>query len=123
MTVCVGAALAGHGWGHGGGSGGGGNGLGGGYGGDGGWGWAPPKYKYKYAVKDGWTKDIKHAEEHRDGGWTEGSYSLLQPDGRTRTVKYTVGPKAGFQAKVYYSGWGHGGEGGVGGGAGIGGGL
>ncbi|KAF4522234.1 hypothetical protein B566_EDAN009078 [Ephemera danica] len=63
-----------------------------------------PKYNFAYAVKDTHTHDIKHHNEHRDGDKTEGEYSLVEPDGTIRTVKYHVHGKSGFVATVHRSG-------------------
>lgn len=59
-----------------------------------------PLYKYAYAVKDIKTGDTKSVREERDGDFTKGFYSLLQPDGIVRTVVYDVGPTTGFNAVV-----------------------
>ncbi|KAL1454919.1 hypothetical protein WDU94_009048 [Cyamophila willieti] len=59
-----------------------------------------PRYKYGYSVHDPKTKDIKSAWEHRDGDVTHGEYSLVEPDGAIRIVKYVVDKDKGFQAIV-----------------------
>ncbi|XP_026679629.1 apoptotic chromatin condensation inducer in the nucleus-like [Diaphorina citri] len=59
-----------------------------------------PRYKYGYSVHDPKTKDIKSAWEHRDGDVTHGEYSLVEPDGAIRIVKYTVNKNEGFRAVV-----------------------
>jgi len=66
--------------------------------------YAHPKYSYAYGVNDHHTGDKKSASETRDGGVVKGHYSLLQPDGITRTVEYVADPVHGFQAKVINSG-------------------
>ncbi|XP_034239870.1 cuticle protein 18.6-like isoform X3 [Thrips palmi] len=65
---------------------------------------AHPKYEYKYGVEDHHTGDYKDAKEERDGDVVKGEYSLLQPDGRKRTVHYTASKHGGFNAIVSYSG-------------------
>lgn len=57
-------------------------------------------YAFSYGVSDGRTGDIKTAWESRDGDTVKGHYSILEPDGSTRTVEYSAGPKTGFQAVV-----------------------
>ena len=61
---------------------------------------AHPKYSYAYGVNDHHTGDKKSASETRDGGVVKGHYSLLQPDGVTRTVEYVADPVHGFQVSL-----------------------
>lgn len=65
---------------------------------------APPQYEFKYGVKDTHTQDIKEQAEKRIGDKVEGHYSLVEPDGTTRTVKYTADHHSGFNAVVTKSG-------------------
>lgn len=65
---------------------------------------APPKYEYKYGVYDPKTGDKKEQYESRIGDAVKGQYSLLQPDGTTRIVKYTSDKKGGFNAEVIIEG-------------------
>jgi hypothetical protein len=65
---------------------------------------APANYEFKYAVKDGHTHDIKEQAEKRVGDKVEGYYSLVEPDGTTRTVHYTSDDHNGFNAVVSKSG-------------------
>ena len=65
---------------------------------------APPQYEFKYGVKDTRTHDIKEQAEKRIGDKVEGHYSLVEPDGTTRTVKYTADHHSGFNAVVTKSG-------------------
>ncbi|ODM90939.1 Larval cuticle protein A2B [Orchesella cincta] len=58
-----------------------------------------PQYQYAYSVRDQITGDIKGQQESRDGDVVQGSYSLVDPDGTLRTVRYTAG-KEGFNAVV-----------------------
>ncbi|XP_069705122.1 cuticle protein 7-like [Periplaneta americana] len=64
----------------------------------------PAHYEFKYAVKDEHTHDIKEQYEKRDGDKVEGYYSLVEPDGTIRTVKYTSDKHVGFIAQVQKSG-------------------
>ncbi|KAK9498706.1 hypothetical protein O3M35_003280 [Rhynocoris fuscipes] len=63
-----------------------------------------PKYAFSYGVKDTHTGDIKHQTEERDGGVVKGQYSLVEPDGSTRTVDYSADDHSGFNAVVTKSG-------------------
>lgn len=62
-----------------------------------------PRYKYAYSVNDKKTGDVKHQNEERDGDVVKGEYSLVEPDGNVRTVKYTADWKTGFHAQVINS--------------------
>ncbi|XP_059477087.1 cuticle protein 7-like [Neocloeon triangulifer] len=64
----------------------------------------PAEYAFEYAVHDDHTKDIHSHKESRKGDRTEGEYSLVEPDGTIRTVKYHVDGKSGFIAEVIRSG-------------------
>ncbi|XP_058806253.1 larval cuticle protein A3A-like [Phymastichus coffea] len=59
-----------------------------------------PRYQFSYDVHDRHTGDIKSQHEVRDGDRVEGSYSLIEPDGSRRTVKYTADKHIGFNAIV-----------------------
>ncbi|KAJ9588166.1 hypothetical protein L9F63_018470 [Diploptera punctata] len=65
---------------------------------------APAHYQYSYGVHDAHTGDVKEQSEQREGDSVQGHYSLVQPDGTTRTVHYTADPHNGFNAHVEYSG-------------------
>jgi hypothetical protein len=65
---------------------------------------APPQYEFRYGVKDTHTQDIKEQAEKRVGDKVEGYYRLQEPDGTTRTVKYTADHHSGFNAIVTKSG-------------------
>lgn len=65
---------------------------------------APAHYKFNYAVHDPHTGDVKDQWESRDGDVVKGSYSLVQPDGATRTVEYTADKHNGFSAVVKTAG-------------------
>nr|XP_024218626.1 cuticle protein 7-like [Halyomorpha halys] len=60
----------------------------------------PPHYEFHYSVHDEHTGDIKSQKEQREGDHTQGEYSLVEPDGSLRLVKYSVEGKSGFQAEV-----------------------
>ncbi|PSN37950.1 hypothetical protein C0J52_10420 [Blattella germanica] len=62
------------------------------------------EHYFKYAVKDEHTQDIKEQYEKRDGDKVEGYYSLVEPDGTIRTVKYSSDKHTGFVAHVEKSG-------------------
>ncbi|XP_046670162.1 cuticle protein 18.6-like [Homalodisca vitripennis] len=59
-----------------------------------------PQYSFAYNVQDTHTGDIKSQHESRDGDVVQGSYSLQEPDGSTRTVEYSADPHNGFNAVV-----------------------
>ncbi|XP_046748928.1 cuticle protein 8-like [Diprion similis] len=72
---------------------------------------AHPKYEFAYGVEDHHTGDHHGQKEHRDGHNVAGEYTLKEPGGNTRTVKYHAG-KHGFFAHVINSnGNDHGGHG------------
>ncbi|ODN01965.1 Pupal cuticle protein Edg-84A [Orchesella cincta] len=58
------------------------------------------KYSFSYAVKNDEFKDVKSHSESRDGNMVAGEYSMLEPDGYTRVVRYTVDSDQGFKASV-----------------------
>lgn len=60
-----------------------------------------PQYSFSYGVNDPTTGDAKQQSETRDGDNVQGSYSLVEPDGSTRTVEYTADPINGFNAVVH----------------------
>ncbi|KAJ8731886.1 hypothetical protein PYW08_014616 [Mythimna loreyi] len=63
-----------------------------------------PKYEFAYKVEDPHTHDQKSQHESRDGHVVKGEYSLHQPDGTIRIVKYHADKKTGFNADVQYKG-------------------
>lgn len=65
---------------------------------------APAKYQFNYGVDDQKTGDRKEQQEVRIGDVVKGQYSLVEPDGTIRTVKYESDPKNGFNAQVIRSG-------------------
>jgi hypothetical protein len=63
--------------------------------------YAPAPYNFEYSVNDPYTYDVKSQQEYSDGnGYVKGSYSLVEPDGSTRTVEYTADDYNGFNAVV-----------------------
>ncbi|XP_034951321.1 cuticle protein 7-like [Chelonus insularis] len=63
---------------------------------------AHPHYEYAYGVKDDHTGDYHGQKEHRDGDEVHGEYTIKEPGGNFRTVKYHAG-KDGFHAHVHNS--------------------
>merc|ERR1719158_1437555 len=63
-----------------------------------------PQYTFGYSISDAITGDSKTRQESRDGDVVTGSYSVVDPDGRLRTVTYTADSIHGFVAKVTYDG-------------------
>ncbi|KAF5307758.1 hypothetical protein FQR65_LT06629 [Abscondita terminalis] len=66
--------------------------------------YAHPKYNFKYGVSDDHTHDHHNQHESRDGDVVHGEYSLHEPDGTIRIVKYTADHKNGFNAEVIKKG-------------------
>jgi hypothetical protein len=64
----------------------------------------PPNYEFIYDVSDAQTNDVKQQAERRVGDKVAGHYSVLEPDGTTRTVQYTADDRNGFNAVVTRSG-------------------
>ncbi|XP_017784712.1 PREDICTED: cuticle protein 7-like [Nicrophorus vespilloides] len=64
----------------------------------------PAHYSFEYGVNDAHTGDVKNQHEERDGDVVKGYYTLIQPDGVTRTVHYTSDAHSGFNANVEYKG-------------------
>nr|QGT33386.1 cuticular protein 33 [Microplitis mediator] len=64
---------------------------------------AHPKYKFAYGVQDHHTGDYHGHKEHRDGKHIVGEYTIKEPGGNVRTVKYYVDPHGGFFADVHNS--------------------
>jgi hypothetical protein len=68
---------------------------------------ANPSYSFSYGIKDALTGDQKSQHESRDGDVVKGQYSLVDADGKLRTVDYTADPIHGFNAVVTRSDLGH----------------
>ncbi|KMQ95273.1 cuticle protein [Lasius niger] len=63
---------------------------------------AHPHYAFSYGVEDHHTGDYHGQKEQRDGTEVFGEYTVKEPDGNIRTVKYQAG-KDGFHAQVHNS--------------------
>ncbi|XP_076659534.1 cuticle protein 8-like [Halictus rubicundus] len=63
---------------------------------------AHPRYEFSYGVDDHHTGDFHGQKEHRDGKEVHGEYTVKEPGGNVRTVKYHAG-KDGFFAHVHNS--------------------
>ncbi|KAL7732887.1 hypothetical protein ACLKA6_006009 [Drosophila palustris] len=81
---------------------------------------ARPEYSFAYGIEDGQTRVLQNRKETRNGDEVRGVYSVVDPDGTLRVVKYTADDANGFQAEVITNGvarlHGHGNDGGGGGG-------
>ncbi|XP_042239583.1 cuticle protein 7-like [Homarus americanus] len=64
----------------------------------------PPQYNSQYAVRDDYSGNDYGHEESRDGYNTQGTYSVLLPDGRVQRVTYYVDGDSGYVAEVTYEG-------------------
>ncbi|XP_003247374.1 histidine-rich glycoprotein-like [Acyrthosiphon pisum] len=60
----------------------------------------PAHYSFHYDVHDPHTGDVKSQHETRTGDVVTGFYTLVEPDGTIRTVKYTADKHHGFNAVV-----------------------
>ena len=65
----------------------------------------PRPYHYAYGVSDDYTGTNFEAAEDSDGGYVNGHYSVLLPDGRRQNVKYTADHYTGYVADVSYEGY------------------
>ncbi|XP_078034744.1 uncharacterized protein LOC144468851 [Augochlora pura] len=63
---------------------------------------AHPKYEFSYGVEDHHTGDFHNQKETRDGSSVSGEYSVKEPGGRVRIVRYRA-DKDGFHAVVHTS--------------------
>ncbi|KAI8437634.1 hypothetical protein MSG28_011886 [Choristoneura fumiferana] len=59
------------------------------------------EYKYSYDIEDPSTGDTKSQHEVRRGDVVSGAYSVVDPDGTRRTVKYSADPTHGFTAFIH----------------------
>ncbi|XP_068210418.1 cuticle protein 8-like [Palaemon carinicauda] len=64
----------------------------------------PAKYDFEFAVEDGYSGANFNHQEEREEDNTQGSYSVLLPDGRRQTVKYHVDGDSGYVAEITYEG-------------------
>nr|XP_040581112.1 cuticle protein 7-like [Lepeophtheirus salmonis] len=62
----------------------------------------PANYAYAYSVLDAESGVDISADEQSDNGAVSGSYKVTLPDGRIKTVTYTVVGDSGFVADVQY---------------------
>lgn len=60
----------------------------------------PVHYSFHYDVHDPHTGDVKSQHETRNGDVVSGYYTLVEPDGTIRTVKYKADKHSGFNAVV-----------------------
>ncbi|XP_060657575.1 uncharacterized protein LOC132792294 isoform X1 [Drosophila nasuta] len=67
---------------------------------------ARPEYSFAYGVEDGQTRLLQNRKETRNGDAVKGVYSVVDPDGTLRVVKYTADDANGFQAEVITNGIG-----------------
>ena len=65
---------------------------------------AKPDYQFEYGVEDPKNQNSQYRKEHRVGDTVYGEYSLIDPLGKLRLVKYTADPQHGFRAEVYVDG-------------------
>jgi hypothetical protein len=65
---------------------------------------AKPDYTFEFGIEDPKSHNSQNHKEHRDDDVVHGEYSLVQPDGVTRTVKYTADKHNGFNAQVIFDG-------------------
>ncbi|XP_014205641.1 uncharacterized protein LOC106637386 [Copidosoma floridanum] len=63
---------------------------------------APAHYEFAYGVEDHSTGDYHGQKEHMDGKAVVGEYTVKEPDGNVRTVKYHAN-EDGFHATVHNS--------------------
>ncbi|KAF7286738.1 hypothetical protein GWI33_004361 [Rhynchophorus ferrugineus] len=63
-----------------------------------------PHYHFEYGVHDPHTKDHKSQHEERYHDDVKGGYTIHDPDGTHRIVKYTSDKHDGFQALVHREG-------------------
>lgn len=60
----------------------------------------PVHYSFHYDVHDPHTGDVKSQHETRTGDVVTGFYTVVEPDGTIRTVKYKADKHSGFNAVV-----------------------
>ncbi|EDW68928.1 uncharacterized protein [Drosophila virilis] len=65
---------------------------------------ARPEYSFAYGIEDGQTRVLQNRKETRNGDEVRGVYSVVDPDGTLRVVKYTADDTNGFQAEVITNG-------------------
>uniref|UniRef100_A0A1I8NBM0 Cuticle protein n=1 Tax=Musca domestica TaxID=7370 RepID=A0A1I8NBM0_MUSDO len=65
---------------------------------------AKPEYEFAYGVEDTQAHILHNRNEMRDGDAVKGVYSVVDPDGTLRVVRYTADDVNGFQAEVVRNG-------------------
>lgn len=65
---------------------------------------AKPDYQFEYGVEDPKHYNSQQRKESRLGDDVHGEYSVTQPDGKVRHVKYTADKHNGFNAEVTIDG-------------------
>uniref|UniRef100_A0A1B0AR38 Uncharacterized protein n=1 Tax=Glossina palpalis gambiensis TaxID=67801 RepID=A0A1B0AR38_9MUSC len=65
---------------------------------------AKPEYEFSYGVEDTEARILHNRNEIRDGDDVKGVYSLVDPDGTLRVVRYTADNVNGFKAEVITNG-------------------
>ncbi|XP_067648072.1 uncharacterized protein [Eurosta solidaginis] len=65
---------------------------------------AKPAYEFAYGVEDAQARLLQSRQEMRDCDTVRGSYSVVDPDGSLRVVKYTADDISGFKAEVTTNG-------------------
>ncbi|XP_011301216.1 cuticle protein 19-like [Fopius arisanus] len=63
---------------------------------------ADPHYEFAYGVEDPSTGDLHGRKEHHDGKAVTGEYTVKEPDGNIRRVRYRA-DEDGFHAQVLNS--------------------
>uniref|UniRef100_A0A1B0CB87 Putative pupal cuticle protein n=1 Tax=Lutzomyia longipalpis TaxID=7200 RepID=A0A1B0CB87_LUTLO len=65
---------------------------------------AKPDYHFAYGVEDPKSHVSQSRKETRHGDAVHGEYSVIDPDGTKRIVKYTADKHNGFQAQIFTNG-------------------
>uniref|UniRef100_A0A1A9Z8X1 Uncharacterized protein n=1 Tax=Glossina pallidipes TaxID=7398 RepID=A0A1A9Z8X1_GLOPL len=65
---------------------------------------AKPEYEFSYGVEDTEARILHNRNEIRDGDDVKGVYSVVDPDGTLRVVRYTADNVNGFKAEVITNG-------------------
>ena len=65
---------------------------------------AKPDYHFEYGVEDPKSQVSQNRKEYRNDDAVHGEYTVHQPDGKVRVVKYTADKHNGFQAEVLIDG-------------------
>ncbi|XP_058830242.1 cuticle protein 19-like [Topomyia yanbarensis] len=65
---------------------------------------AKPDYQFEYGVEDPKSKVSQNRKEQRHDDDLHGEYSVQQPDGKLRVVKYSANKHTGFHAEVLIDG-------------------